>query len=97
MEVEMVRVDIILTLTLLLLIIFILTGSNHVGRIVVKSHVTGAVLFDTRMTIQMGFAHRATHLAAADLLAIRASNSPIPDLHLVTTTIAERFTNNIHP
>ena len=93
MEVEMVTVDLTLTLTLLLPI-FILTGSNHVERM---DHVTGAVLIDTKMTIQMGFAHRATHLAAADLPAIRASNSPIPDLHLVTTTIAERFTNNNHP
>ena len=96
MEVEMVKVDITLTLTLLLPI-FITTGSNHVERNVTMNHVTGAVLINMKMTIRMEFAHRATHHEAADLLAIRATNSPVPDPRLVTTTIAKHpFANNNH-
>ena len=89
----MVRVEIILTLTLLLIIILILTGSNHVERIVVKSHVTGAALIGMKMTIQMGFALRATHLEGAGLMKIHATNS-VPDPRIVTTTIAKPFANN---
>ena len=88
----MARVDIILTLTLLLLIIFILTGSNHVGRIIEKSHVTGAVLLNMKMTIQMGFAHQATHLEGAGLMKIHATNS-VPDPRIVTATIAKLLAN----
>ena len=93
----MVKVDITLTLTLLLPI-FIMTGSNHVERNVTMNHVTDTVLINMKMTIQMLIAHRATHQEAADLLAIRASNSPEPDPRLVTMTIAEHpFANNNHP